>query len=224
MPRIGRYTYPAISLDEAIAFTKVLHEKCGGEARRDTFSDAIKKRGGRFNIIVGALRDWGLVRAERGRVIMTELAKRILFGITPEEREAAKCEAARKVQLFVEVTERYPEGATEEQFTLFLRDNSGAELEEIKEKSSKAYKIYSSVLKYLKPTIRPSVPTIKPEVVETVRRPSIPVEVLPEGVDMVVISREYGRWYVKDLMSVEVVLKLAEALKKKYESRKSTQE
>jgi len=73
---LGRYSYPVIGLDEAIALVKVLQEKCGGEATRGTFSEAIGKKGGWFSYLVGALSDYGLVDAQSGRVKITELAKK----------------------------------------------------------------------------------------------------------------------------------------------------
>ena len=215
MPRIGRYSYPVIGLDEAIALVKVLQDKCGGEATRGTFSEAIGKKGGWFNYLVGALSDYGLVDAQSGRVKITELAKKILFGITTEERETAKVEAARKIRLFVDINEKYPQGATLEQFTLFLRDNSGADLEKIKTEAPKAYKVYKEVLKYLKAKEHISSQPLAGQI-QFQRSPEISTfPTLPEGVDLVVISRDYGMIYVKDEAGVKLLEVILSAIKQK---------
>jgi hypothetical protein len=164
MAKIGRYAYPEISFDESIAYAKVLQDKCGGEAKRDTYSEAIEKKGGRFNIITSALADWGLAKMGGGMVTITDLAKNIIFALSPDEGEKAKIESAKKVQLFVDISEKYPQGATLEQVRLFLRDRSGADIETVKKESSIIYKVYSSASNYLKPVaMGPSQPETKKE-------------------------------------------------------------
>ena len=42
--------------------------------------------------------------------------------------------------MLLEVAEKHPQGATQERFRIFLRDHSGADLEEIQKEAVKAYK------------------------------------------------------------------------------------
>lgn len=64
MAKIGRYAYPEITFDEALAYVKVLQDKCGGEAKRDTFSEAIQKKGADSTLslvpyLIGGWQGWG---------------------------------------------------------------------------------------------------------------------------------------------------------------------
>jgi len=149
LPKIGVYDYPIISLDEAISYLKILKDNCGGDAKRETFSQEIVKKGGWFNMIVGSMNDYGLVETGGGRISIGSLGKRILFNINENDIREAKVEAAKRYRLFSELSERFPKGATLEQFQIYLRDVGNVDLEIVKKESSKVYKVYSDTSKYL---------------------------------------------------------------------------
>jgi hypothetical protein len=151
MPKIGTYDYPNIDLDEAIGYLKILKDKFAGDSKRETFSQEIGKKGGWFNMIVGSMNGYCLIETDRGRIRIGNLGKKILHGLTDAEVNDAKMEAVNKYRLFRELTERYPNGATLEQFQIFLRDVGNVDLEIVKTESSKTYKVYSAISKYLKP-------------------------------------------------------------------------
>lgn len=100
-------------------------------------------------MIVGSMADYGLIEVGQGRVRISELGKRILFGIDENEKLAAKREAAEKIRLFSEISRQFPGGVDEQKFRLFLRDKTNADLETVNLESSKIYKIYSATSKYI---------------------------------------------------------------------------
>ncbi|MGF3498680.1 MAG: hypothetical protein ACQXXL_03535 [Candidatus Methanosuratincola sp.] len=217
MPKIGIYDYPAIDLDEAIEYLKILKENCGGNAKRETFSEAISKKGGWFNVIVGSMVDYGLIEVGQGRVRISELGTKILFGVSEDEKQTAKREAAEKIRLFSEISKTFPEGVDEQKLKLFLRDRTSADLETVNLESSKIYKIYSVTSKYLIPAEKPSqkLQDEGPAGGKKIMGTEIPMQV-PSDVDLVVSSKDYGTIYVKDEIGVAFLDLIVKKLKEKY--------
>ncbi|MFH0961409.1 MAG: hypothetical protein V1820_01875 [archaeon] len=114
MGKLGQYDYPDLSFTLALQSVKELDSKLkGDEMTLEGMSSALghgTHKSGGFLMKIADLRRFGLLSG-RGKMTLSDLAKRILYPTNPEEERAALTEAFMSVQLFKEIYNRF--GATE---------------------------------------------------------------------------------------------------------------
>ncbi len=125
MARIRSPNYPAFSLPTAIDRARAIH---AAEGKNSASREAMAKHIG-FGSLNGAsasalsaIAKYGLIEgANDGEARLTELAMRILYPHSEEEKRAALEEAAFKPVLFLEIHEKWPDRApSDESLRSFL--------------------------------------------------------------------------------------------------------
>jgi hypothetical protein len=113
MTRIRSPNYPAFSLPTAIERARAIHAVEGkNAATRETIAKHMGFGGlnGASASAISAITKYGLIEAlGDGEVRLTDLAMRILYPHTDEERQKALQEAAFKPALFSEIHEKWPD-------------------------------------------------------------------------------------------------------------------
>ena len=125
MTRVRSPNYPAFSLGAALDRARAIHK---AEGKNAVAREAIAKHmgfgglNGASATALSALGKFGLIEnASDGEARITDLAMRILFPHTPEEKQAALEEAAFKPVLFAELREKWPDRApTDESLRSYL--------------------------------------------------------------------------------------------------------
>jgi hypothetical protein len=217
MPKAGRYEYPTRPLDDCIDYLKRAHEGLKTYVmKRETFGEALKMapRGGGFGSITGSLIYYGLIETGDGNIRYTELAKKILHGEL-EEQEQAKAQAARNVELFAEVYDRYGANFTDEQLRIFLREKAVVDISEAGHLALEIGKILKKVVLYLRP-----VQTNRTNNVDTTLGS---IENAPKtiaGKDAAIIpntetweSNDFGVWVKRDPSAIDFCLTQMESIK-----------
>lgn len=83
----------------------------------------------------------------------------MIFPINDDELILTKRTVLRSIKLFDDLNTSFPQGASLEQFQIFLRDRGGADQQTVIKESSKPYKLYSAISKYLNTAEPPKPPT-----------------------------------------------------------------
>ena len=101
MGKLGAFSYPEISLDEAIGIVAIVATRLKGRVSRRGLALVLNQSelSGWLSHKLAALRDFGLVEG-RGEGQLTPLAQRLAFPTDEEEAKRAKSEAYGKVALF----------------------------------------------------------------------------------------------------------------------------
>jgi len=102
--------YPSSSLEEALELTRQLRDKLGiGPHKRSAAAVGIGYSGvsGASAAKIAAMTHFGLLDRTGDTYTISDIAKRILFPISDEDRMMAIIEAARKPQLYSQLLEKY---------------------------------------------------------------------------------------------------------------------
>lgn len=101
MGKLGGYSYPEITLDEAISIASIVAVRLKGRVSRKGLARALNQSelSGWLSHKLAALRDFGLVQG-RGEGTLTPLAERLAFPTNEEESRRARSEAYGNVALF----------------------------------------------------------------------------------------------------------------------------
>jgi hypothetical protein len=101
MGKLGSFSYPEISLEEAIGIVKAVATRMKGQVSRRGVAVALNQSeaSGWLSHKLAALHDFGLVEG-RGEGRLTPLAQRLAFPTDDREMARAKGEAYRNVALF----------------------------------------------------------------------------------------------------------------------------
>lgn len=186
MTEAGKYVYPAIGLDEAIdLLEKIKDQLINNEIKREIFLEkqGLSPEGGRSYAKISALVYYGLAETGEGKIRLTELAKKILYG-TENEKKMAKPEAVSKVEVFNEIFKQFGADANTEQIQTFLRQTAGLDYSESQKESPKLRKVYIKVSSYLIPTEKPAKPVIPGEGIGRREHPIMATESLKPEVRM----------------------------------------
>ena len=118
MARLRSPNYPSLSIKQAIDMVaKIYRTERTNVIHRDDAAKAMGYSGltGRSMTVLGALIHFDLLnKVGKGEVRVSEIAERILHGITTEERDEATLKAAFAPQLFQSIHSRFPEGIPSE--------------------------------------------------------------------------------------------------------------
>jgi len=113
MSRIRSPNYPALSLPTAVERARSIHANEGQNAApREVIVRHMGFGGlnGASASALSAISKYGLIEAVKdGDIRLTDLAMRILYPHSPEEKQEALLEAAFKPALFVELREKWPD-------------------------------------------------------------------------------------------------------------------
>jgi hypothetical protein len=152
MPKAGRYDYPFRELDDCIEYLRKANELTKEHSfTREQFAAAIgqKVTGGGFAMLVGSMATYKLVDTGGGRVIYTDLAKKILHGLD-KDKEVAKSQAARNIILFADIYDKFGASPTTEQLYRFLQDKANVDISEANHLAKEIGKLFNKVAIYLK--------------------------------------------------------------------------
>lgn len=106
-------TYPYYSLEDALSFAKSVRDRGGNEVREDDLLEALKLSRSTKSWIykLSSAREFGLLqrrgRKSEARVVVTELAKKLLLPGDEAETQAATLNAFLSPQLYQKLYERY---------------------------------------------------------------------------------------------------------------------
>ena len=153
MPRAGKYSFPKHDIDWCVERVRKIAEICGDVTSRETAAKealGMSPTGGETNTLFASMEMYGLIETGEGQIKLTDLAKKIIYAITPEEAEREKGEAVRKIGLFVDIYEMYGENPSDVQLRAFLRDKAGVEPEKIAKITPQISKVFKRVVSYLK--------------------------------------------------------------------------
>ena len=101
MGKLGGYSYPEISLDDAINIASIVAVRLKGRVSRKGLAKALNQSelSGWLSHKLAALRDFGLVQG-RGEGTLTPLAEKLAFPTDEDEARRARSEAFGNVALF----------------------------------------------------------------------------------------------------------------------------
>ena len=103
-------SYPYFDLASSIKVAEVIYTRGGGTCSQDqlvAWLDYKSVKSGTYLTRVAAARNFGLVRANIGRIAVTDRAMRIIAPVMPEDAISAKVEAFLSVELFSKVYEQF---------------------------------------------------------------------------------------------------------------------
>ncbi len=147
MGKLNSYTYPDISLLEAISIAARIVNKFGGQVSRKGLSAELRmaEAGGGFIGKVGALKDYGLAEG-RVDIQTTSLAQRIILPASEDEANSARREAFLNVGLFCRLDERISGRSVDDAtFAIILSEITGADRIAVRQRATKIRKFFSEV-------------------------------------------------------------------------------
>ena len=150
MPKIASYSYPAITLTDAIQITDRVAKEFGGEISVSGLAKTLNmaEKGGGFVDKVAGLRDYGLVDG-RGMMKLTPLGERVAFPHTVEEADRARAEAFLRVELFQRLFHRTSGRVPDEDsFAIFLADVAGANRVDVAKRASQIRRLFADGIQY----------------------------------------------------------------------------
>lgn len=151
MPKAGRYDYPYRELDDCIEYLRKANDIAKETSfSRESFANAIGQspKGGGYNLLIGTMAMYKLVDTGAGQIIYTDLAKKILHGLSKEQEES-KAQAARNVMLFADLYDKFGASPSDEQIQLFLRDKANVDIAEANRIAKEVSKLFKKVVGYL---------------------------------------------------------------------------
>jgi hypothetical protein len=159
MPRVAVIPFPEIDIDEASQIADRVVREFKGTISNSGLARALSmaERGGGYLKKVAALREYGLVEG-RGELRATDLAQKIAYPNSVEEKNDGKRQAFLRVELFARLAERL--GSTvpdEERFAIFVEELTKAPRMEVAARVARLRRIYAEGAKYLDEQVPPAV-------------------------------------------------------------------
>ena len=117
--------YPLIDLEEAATMARRVHEALGTRSvDRETLAAAAKiPKGGRGKRVLAAIISYGLLTPGKGKVGLSPLAMKLLFGQDAERADAAR-EASLNPTVFKMLADTFNVGAPENGVVQYLCRNN----------------------------------------------------------------------------------------------------
>ena len=174
MTSVGTADFPEMSVTEAIeVIENIKREKVQTTTALGKVMGLKSVATGRFyNKLAALTKHYGLIDRQKTTVTLTPLAKRIVYQVSDEDRNAAIAEVARRVPLFKELYQSLGPEFNELDFPTKLLELTRAEHEDITEKGSRVERYYRDAIQYL----RSSVPSIGGPPQEKSQRPRFHAE------------------------------------------------
>ncbi len=165
MGRLGRYEYPDISLSESVDIGARIAKEFAGSVSRRGLSRALglSERGGRFAVVIGALRGWGVAEG-RGTLRLTRAGVRAASPVSQAESLQSRAGLARSVTLFADLAARLGDLPPDDaRLALLLEEITGAGRLEVESRLPAIQRLLRDVLPY----IDAAPPTPSPPAVRT---------------------------------------------------------
>ena len=152
--KVGKYDVPDMRLFPELAeATKKIYEKFKSEEAEDlTVAKLLghkTNRSGAFYRKMGCLRSYGLI--EKRGIKVTDVGKRLTYGVTEEERNRALKEAILHIPLWKEFYSRWGKQLPTVNFWVDLAKISGLEAPDAQKIGEDVRRAYLDDIRYLKP-------------------------------------------------------------------------
>lgn len=151
MGRLGRYEYPDISLSESVDIGGRIAREFAGAVSRRGLSRALglSERGGRFAVVIGALRGWGVAEG-RGTLRLTRAGVRAASPVSQAESLQSRAALARSVTLFADLAARLGDLPPDDaRLALLLEEVTGAGRLEVESRLPAVQRLLRDVLPYI---------------------------------------------------------------------------
>ena len=151
MSRLGRYEYPDISLSESVDIGGRIAREFAGSVSRRGLARALglSERGGRFAVVIGALRAWSVAEG-RGTLRLTRAGVRAASPVSQAESLQSRAELAGSVTLFADLAARLGDLPPDDaRLALLLEEITGAGRLEVESRLPTVQRLLRDVLPYL---------------------------------------------------------------------------
>lgn len=153
MPKVGTYTYPNITIDEALSYVRAFIKKHPrGEMSKETFAKEILGRSPTSSAVptlIASIGYYGLIKHEKGKIFITDLGKRAVAGVTEEDKLNAIKEALENVNLIKDYWEEHDGVVDDKIVAIFLKEVCGADEIEVSRCLPEVIKILRASIKWL---------------------------------------------------------------------------
>ena len=154
MARLGEYEYPEIELNEAIDVGRRVARQFGGSISRSNLAESLgmSERGGRFAVVVGGLRLWGIAEG-RSSLRVTRQGLRASSPVDADEAADIRTNLSRRIPLFNEIASRIRYEAFDPgNLTLVIEEITGAARAEVQQRQPALERTLRGVMPYLRPS------------------------------------------------------------------------
>ncbi len=103
-------SYPYFDLTKSLEVAKTIYDRAGGMCEPDqlvTLLDYKTVKSGTFITRISAARQFGLVRHDTGKIVITERAKQIISPVMPDDAQNGLIDAFLCVELFAKVYDQF---------------------------------------------------------------------------------------------------------------------
>ena len=152
MARLGEYEYPEIELNEAIDVGRRIARQFGGSISRSSLAESLgmSERGGRFAVVVGGLRLWGIAEG-RSTLRVTRPGLQASSPVDADEAAAIRTDLSRRIPLFNEIASRIRYEAIDPgNLTLVIEEITGAARAEVQQRQPALERTLRDVMPYLR--------------------------------------------------------------------------
>ncbi len=152
MARLGEYEYPEIELNEAIDVGRRIARQFGGSISRSSLAESLgmSERGGRFAVVVGGLRLWGVAEG-RSTLRVTRPGLQASSPVDADEAAAIRTNLSGRIPLFNEIASRIRHEAIDPgNLTLVIEEITGAARAEVQQRQPALERTLRDVMLYLR--------------------------------------------------------------------------
>lgn len=152
MARLGDYEYPEIELNEAIDVGRRIARQFGGSISRSSLAESLgmSERGGRFAVLVGGLRLWGIAEG-RSTLRVTRPGLQASSPVDADEAAVIRAGLSRRIPLFNEIAARVRYEAIDSgSLTLLVEEITGAARAEVQQRRPALERTLRDVMPYLR--------------------------------------------------------------------------
>lgn len=218
--KIGDYTIPKQRLYPTLVDgVKKIYDKFGGEdTELSLIADVLghKVTSGGFFQKLADMRAYGVITG-RGKVRVTDRGKKLTYPENEVEKMQALESIIRNIPLWDAIYSKFQLSPPDSNFWIDLRQITGVEAPEAKNKAESVRKAYMDDVKYLTPVEKPAdAPTSAPQTGEAIGRSEIKVEApqISTGAIGYIGFPEYSRApiEIKDEVSYTIAKQLLDAI------------
>ena len=150
--RLGEYEYPEIELNEAIDIGRRIARQFGGSISRSNLAASLgmSERGGRFAVVVGGLRLWGIAEG-RSTLRVTRPGLRASSPVDVNESAELRTTLSRRIPLFNEIASRIRYEAIDPgNLTFVIEEITRATRAEVQQRQPALERTLRDVMPYLR--------------------------------------------------------------------------
>lgn len=152
MAKIGTYSYPDISVPEAVRIAKLIYDFPSHSMSVKMLAEklGISARGGWTGMILFSLKKYGFVEG-RGTLRTTEIAAKLVNPISDQEFVSARELVFNKIELWVKMKKDYGEKVPSSEFCGYLVEKLPIDREIAQSKFEKIAKLYTESVTFCFP-------------------------------------------------------------------------